>query len=100
MSHLRILFGSDEHDFQLILKQFKSNFVTYQLSPDVCTINDFSEFVYTRGDHEGTLKIEHGDTSIKPKLTLKRFGGSFGTLIFDEKSLSCIILGFTVYWVF
>ena len=42
------------------------------------------------GDHKGTLQIEHDD--------IKGFGGTFGTLRFDEKSLFNTLLGFTSYW--
>ena len=38
------------------------------------------------GDHEGTLQIEFDDISVKTKLILTRFGGTFGTLRFIEKS--------------
>ena len=45
------------------------------------------------GDHEGTLKIENNDISMKTKLILTRFGGSFGTLSLLKK-----LLGFTPFW--
>ena len=50
------------------------------------------------GDHEGTLKIENNDISIKTKLILIRFTGTFWTLCFDEKSIWNTLLGFTPYW--
>ena len=64
-SYLRISFGLDEVDKQLILKQYKSNFVTHDLSPGIYTIKDISDAVYTMGDHEGTLKFEYDDISMK-----------------------------------
>ena len=41
------------------------------------------------GDHEGTLKNENNDISMKTKLILTRSSGTFGTLGFVEK-----IIGF------
>ena len=56
-SYLRIVVGSDEDDIQLILKQYISNLVTYDLIPGTYTIKEVSEAVYTMGDHEGALKL-------------------------------------------
>ena len=36
------------------------------------------------GDHEVTLGIEYDDFSMRAKLNLKRFGGTFGRLRFDR----------------
>ena len=33
-NYLRVVVGLHENDIQLILKQYNSNFVTYELSPD------------------------------------------------------------------
>ena len=54
-SYFRIIVGLDEFHIQLISKQYNSNFVTYDLSPGLYSYKDFSEAVYTMGDHEGTL---------------------------------------------
>ena len=43
--YLRIVVGMDEEDFQLILKQYNSPFVTYELSPGIYLIKDISEAV-------------------------------------------------------
>ena len=85
-SHLRSVVGLDEDDIQLILKQYNSNFVTYQLSQGIYTIEDISKAVSTMGDHEGTLKIEYDDNTMETKLILTRFGSTFGTLRFDKRS--------------
>ena len=79
------------------MKKCNSNYVTYEISPGICSIKDISKAVYTLGDHEGTLKIEYDDITMKTKLILKRFGGTFGTLRFDEKSLFNTLSGFTPY---
>ena len=75
-SFLSIAVGLDERDFQLILKQYNSYFITYDLSPGIYTIKDMSESAYTIGVHEGPLKIEYDDNSIKTKLILTRFGST------------------------
>ena len=85
-SYLRIVVDLDGEYFQLSLKQFKSNFVSYELSPGIYTYKDNSEIIYTMGDHEGTLKIEYDDITMKTKLILNRFGGTFGMLGLNEKS--------------
>ena len=96
-SYLRTVVGLDEDDVQLILKQYKSNFVTYEIVPGVSSTKDFSEAVYTMGDHDGTLKNEYDDTSMKTKLVLTRFGNTFGTFRFVEKSFLSTLLGFTPF---
>ena len=55
-TYLRIVGNLEEDDIQLILKQFDSNFVTYEVSPGIYTIKDDPEVVYTMGDHEGALQ--------------------------------------------
>ena len=65
--------GLDEDGIQLILEQYNSIFITYELSPTIYTIKDTSEAVYTVGDHEGTLQTEYDDVSMKTKLILSRF---------------------------
>ena len=90
---LRSVVGLDEEDVQLILKQYNSNFVTYKLTRGFYTSKDIAEVVHTMGDHEGTLQIEYDDISMKTKLILTRFGGTFGTLRFDERYF--LIL----YWI-
>ena len=84
-SHLRFEIGLNADNIQLILKQYSSNFVTYELSPGIYTIEDISETVYTMGDHEVTIQSEYVDTRMKTKPILTPFGGTFGTLRFNEK---------------
>ena len=67
-SFLRTLVGLDEDNIQLILKQYYSFFITYELSPGIYTMKDFLEGSYIMGDHEGTLKFEYDDFSMEAKL--------------------------------
>ena len=46
-NYLRIVVGLDEEDIQLILKQYKLNFVTYDLSAGIYSIKDFQR-MFTR----------------------------------------------------
>ena len=54
-SYLRIIFGLENDDTRLILKQYNEKFITYDLDPASYTIEDLQEAVYPLGDHEGTL---------------------------------------------
>ena len=85
-SYRRFVVGLDENEIQLILKQFDSFFIKYEVSPGIYTFKDTSEAVYTIGDHEGTLQINYDDITMKTKLFVTRFGSTFGTLRFDKKS--------------
>ena len=97
-SYLRIVVGLIEDDIQLFLKQYNSNFVTYKIKPGIYSIKDIAEFVYTMGELEGTLQIEYDDMSMKTKLILTRFGGTFGRLRFDQRCFLNTLLGFTPFW--
>ena len=96
-SYLRIVIGLEEDDIWLILKQYTANFVTYELDPSKYTLEDLQEAVYPLGDHGGTLQIEYDDLNKKSKLCLSRFGSTFGTWRFDEKSFFYLI-GFRTFW--
>ena len=95
---LRMTGDLKEKDIQLILKQYNSNFVTYELNVGNYTIEDLQEAVYPLGDHEGTLQIEYYDLNEKTKLILTHFGSTFGTVRFDEHSFFNTLSGFTPYW--
>ena len=95
---LKIMVGLDEDDIQLILEQYNANFVTHELDAGIYTIEDLQKAVYSFGDHEGTLQIEHDDSNKKTKLILSHFGSTSGIIKFDEKSFFGTLLGFTPYW--
>ena len=84
-SYLRVVFGLEEDNIQLILKRYNEKFITYELDPGNYTIEDLQKAVYHLGDHEGTLQVEYDDLNKKVKLILSRFGSTFGTLRFDKK---------------
>ena len=79
------------------MKQTNEKFVTYELWPEIYSIKDIAKAVDTKGDHEGTIKIDYDDLTKKIKLILMRFGLLFGTLRFEERSFLNTVLGFTPY---
>ena len=97
-SYPRIVVGLEDDNIRLILKQYSEKFISYELDPGNYTIEDLKKAVYPLGDREGTLLIEYDDLDKKVKLILTRFGETFGTLRFDEKSFFHTLLGFTPYW--
>ena len=101
-SFLRIVIGLDEEDIQLILKQYNSHFVTYELTPGIYTIQDISDTIHTFGGHSEIIEIEYDDITMKTKIILKCKRGeekfALGTLRFDERSFFHTLLGFTPYW--
>ena len=97
-SYLRIVVGLEEDNFRLILKQYNEKFIRYELDPGNYRIEDLKKAVYPLGDPEGTLQIEYDNLNKKVKLILTRFGGTFGTLRFGEKSFFHTLFGFTPYW--
>ena len=56
------------------------------------------EAVLPLGNHKGTLIIEYDDISMKTRLTITRFGSTFGTLRFVGKSFFNTLLGFIPCW--
>ena len=68
----------------MILKKYNSKFITYQRIPGVYTVKVISEAVYKMGDHDATPQNEYHDISMKTTPILTRFGGTFGTLMFEE----------------
>ena len=88
-SYLRIVVGLLEEDIQLILKEYNSHFITYELTPGIYSIQDFSDSIHTFSGYMETIQIEYDDISMKTKIILKYIGGQkmfvLGTLRFDER---------------
>ena len=95
--YLRIRVGLDEEDIQLVLKEYNSLFITYELSPGIYTIKDISDVVQTFSGHSDIIEIEYNDISMKTKIILKykhwRENFGLGTLRFDKKSFFHTLLG-------
>ena len=101
-SYLRIIVDLPEEDIQLILKEYNSHFITYELTPGIYPIQDISDSIQTFSDHMEIIKIGYDDISMKTRIILKYIDGQkmfvLGTLRFDEKSFLHTLLGFTPYW--
>ena len=101
-SYLRIRVDLDEEDIQLILKEYNSHFITYELSPEIYTIQDISDVIHTFSGHSDIIEIEYDDISMKTKFILKyndwRENFGLGTLRFDKKSFFCTLLGHDPYF--
>ena len=103
-SYLRIVVRLADEDFRLILKQYNSHFITYELTPGIYTIQDISDVIRTFSGHSEIIQIEYDDISMKTKIILKfennngKTKFALGTLRFDERSFFHTLLGFTPYW--
>ena len=101
---MRIVVGLDEEDIKLILKQYNSYFVTYELLPGIYTIQDILRAVHTFSGHGEIIETEYDDIAMKTIIILKYEGGQnkfgLGTLRFDERSFFHSLLGFETYWDF
>ena len=100
-SYLRIVVDLAEEDIQLILKEYNSHFITYELTPGIYSIQDNSDTIHTFSGHMETIQIESDDISMKTKIILNYFGGLekfvSGKLRFDERSFFHTLIGFTPY---
>ena len=56
--YLRLVIGLDEEDMQLILKEYNSHFITYQLTPGIYRMQDISNAIKTFSGHEETIELE------------------------------------------
>ena len=94
-SYLRIVVGLDEDDIQLTLKQNKSNFITYELSPGTCTIKVFqrlfTQWVIMKNLYKLNMMI-----LVCEQIFLNSFWWNFGALSFDETSFFKTFFGFFI----
>ena len=74
-SYLRIVVGLPEEDIQLILKEYNSLFITYELTPGIYSIQDILDTIHTFSGHMETIQIEYDDIIMKTKIILKYIGG-------------------------
>ena len=101
-SYLRLVIGLDEEDIQLILKEYNSHFITYELTPGIYTIQDISDAIQTFSGHQEIIQLEYDDISMRTTIVLKfnneeaKF--ALRTLRFDKQSFFHTLLGFSPYW--
>ena len=99
-SFLRTQIDLVEDDIKLVLDEYKSGFITYELEPGIYTFKDISEALYNIIQSEylepaNVIDIEYDDITMKTKLVVK-----YGIIAVrsDEKSFFSTILGFTSGW--
>ena len=101
-SYLRPVIGLDERDIQLILKEYNSPFITYELTTGIYTIQDISEAIQTFSGHQQTIQLEYDDISMRATIVSKfkneKNMSALGTLRFDKQSFFHTLLGFSPYW--
>ena len=99
-SFLRAQIDLVEDDIKLVLDEYNSNFITYELQPGIYTFKDISEALFNiiQSEHPGpsnVIDIEYDDITMKTKLVVK---SGIIAIRFDEKSFFSTILGFTSGW--
>ena len=99
-SFLRTEVDLVQDDVKLVLDEYNSSFITYELDPGNYTFKDISEALLKilQPEHEGyhnTIDIEFDDITKKTKLVV-RFG--IIAIRFDEKSFFSTMLGYTHGW--
>ena len=99
-SFLRTQIDLVEDDIKLVLGEYNSSFITYELEPGIYTFKDFSEALFNNLQSEypipsNTIVIEYDDIKMKTKLEVE---AGIIAIMFDEKSFFSTILGFTAGW--
>ena len=99
-SFLRTQIDLFEDDVKLVLDEYNSSFITYELEPGIYTFKDISEALLNilqikYPGPSNVINIEFDDITRKTKLVV-----NIGIIAirFDEKSFFSTILGFTPGW--
>ena len=99
-SYLRTEVDLVEDDIKLVLDEYNSSFITYELQPGIYTFEDISEALYNiiqseYPDPADVIDVEYDDITMKTKLVV---GYGLIAIRFYEKSFFSTILGFTSGW--
>ena len=99
-SFLRTQIDLVEDDIKLVLDEYNSSFITYELEPGIYTFKDISEALFNtlQSEYPGpsnVIVIEFDDITRKTKLVVR---DGIIAIRFDEKSFFSTILGFTSGW--
>ena len=99
-SYLRTEVDLVEDDIKLVLDEYNSSFITYELQPGIYTFKDISEALYNiiqseYPDPADVIDVEYDDITMKTKLVV---GYGLIAIRFYEKSFFSTILGFTSGW--
>ena len=89
-----------EDDVKLVLDEYNSSFITYELEPGIYSYREISEALfyilqseYPQSDSEILIRLD--DITKRTKLVVN---GGIIAIRFDEKSFFSTILGFTAGW--
>ena len=101
-SYLRTEVDLVQDDVKLVLDEYNSSFITYELDPGIYTFKDISEALFNiiQSEYPGPSNvsdIEYDDDDITMKTKLVVRSGNIG-IRFDEKSFFNTVLGFTPGW--
>ena len=99
-SFLRTQIDLIEDDLKLVLDEYNSSFITYELEPGIYTFKDISEALFNilQSEYPGpnnVIDIEYDNITMKTKLVVDM---GIIAIRFDEKSFFSTILGFTPGW--
>ena len=101
-SYLRTEVDLIEDDIKLVLDEYNSSFITYEISPGIYTFKDIAEALFNilqieyPGPSNG-IDIEYDDITMKTKLVVR---SGIIAIRFDEKSFFNTVLGFTTGWYY
>ena len=89
-----------EDDVRLVLDEYNSSFIIYELEPGIKTFKDISEVLFNVYQPEyrrykNSVDIENDDITMKTKLVVK---AGIIAIKFDEKSFFSTIFDFTPGW--
>ena len=99
-SFLRTQIDLVEDDIKLVLDEYNSIFIAYEITPGIYTFKDISEAVFNtlQTEYPGSnnvIDIEYDDITMKTKLVIR---SGIIAVRFDEKSIFSTVLGFTPGW--
>ena len=99
-SYLRTEVDLVEDDVKLVLDEYNSSFITYELEPGIYNFKDISEVLFNilQSEYPGpsnAIDIDHNDITMKTKLVVNN---GIIAIRFDEKSFFSTVLGFTPGW--
>ena len=99
-SYLRTEVDLVQDDVKLVLDEYNSSFVTYELDLGIYTFKDISEVLFNilQSEYPGSsnvIDIGFDDITMKTKLVVR---DGIIAIRFDEKSFFSTILGFTSGW--
>ena len=99
-SYLRTEVDLIGDDIKLVLDEYNSSFITYELQPGIYTFKDISEALFNNLQTEyprpsNVIDIEFDNTTRKTKLVVEN---GIMAMRFDGKSFFSIVLAFTSGW--